>query len=144
MGMAANYDTFGNNRNYNSLVMKLTPVGSRSPSMLFLGDFQGATLWNTLIDMSEHYQKVGKEEIKDGLLSDVLMVPHHGARSEGNNNEQIYNEIFRGRNPDGTIPDPDDIDEDDKYFKPTRAFSIISADIDQQWPQCAVIKNIIS
>jgi len=147
--MAANFakddENTKNNDNANSLVMKLTPSGRSSPSMIFFGDFENKITtqewkpedksrnYNLLIRASTDQYQLGldKVELKNGLGSDALMLAHHGANTNGNGDDRIFIEIFPPHKQDTNFP--------------SRAFSVISSDIQGSYrhPPCSVIRNIL-
>ena len=106
--MAANYGEFfrssdqGTTDNKNSLVMKLTPYDKHKPSMLFLGDFEGEESYEALYEAAQRYKSEytrKKQKTKlhptlaEGLVSDVVMVPHHGSGSNGNGDRTFYDKV---------------------------------------------------
>merc|ERR1712126_693273 len=74
--------------NGNSLVMKLTPSSKSSPSMLFLGDFEGKDNYAILINAARFYRTQSqypqfRSPTRDEVVlrADALMVPHHGGNT---------------------------------------------------------------
>jgi len=119
----------GTRPNMNSLVMKLTPTGLTSPSMLFMGDFENIdSIWPNsnyeyLIDAANTFYKTDARapvELRNGLMSDVFMLPHHGTNTNGNGNAQFFREVFPA-----TV---------------LRAYSIVSGG--RASPRCSTLRNL--
>lgn len=145
--MAANYferktlSSFSSEPNMNSLVMKLTPREQDEPSMIFLGDFEnekpeGDNLnYDQLILASSYQYQCNKDktELNSGLMSKVLMIPHHGAKTNGNGEAKFFNEVF----PKGKHNDPF-LSIISSHIKPSTDKNTPSAN----HPNCEVIENL--
>jgi len=126
--MTANFNP-SQKGNFNSLVMKLTPQLSPEPSMIFFGDLERDAPYMSLIKASDNYYATDKNtktpQLKNGLKSDVLMVPHHGAKKD-----QPYGEIYKR-----II---------NQYSN--NAFTVISSDIEgpNGHPRCTIVNSILA
>merc|ERR1712150_6671 len=128
--------------NENSLVLKLTPKGKSSPSMLFSGDFENRspckicggctdTEWKNknfhcLNSSATYYTKNGPTELKTGLKSDALMLSHHGTCTKGNGDLWFLEQALK--------------------YDATRFFSVLSANPQGEYklPRCETIVNLMS
>jgi len=78
-----------NSKNARSMVMSLR-IGDVK-KMLFLGDFEKQTTYNTLLFPGS--PNAFNPYIKEISQHPILVVPHHGSGSEGNPNSRFYNVV---------------------------------------------------
>lgn len=117
----------------NSLILKITPRGKPSPSMLIMGAFEnddisqrdkssGDAYYNYIKGAHSHYVERPSTPItiSHGLKSNLILVPQHGADTNFNIDMHFFAE----------------------YIKPT--YAIVSSDVHNTYgyPKCKVIKAL--